>query len=184
VQLARLGEKGIFYLSIVCDPTTGGVTASYASVGDIILAEPNALIGFAGPRVIEQTIKQELPKGFQRAEFLLDHGMVDKIVPRREMRETVGRLQRLGQPTDKLGAAAFERPALLLERGPTRPERIVGVEECGARKRASSILVAGTNGKGSVAAMVASAQSSGRRTGLCTRLTCSTSERGCASTAG
>jgi acetyl-CoA carboxylase carboxyl transferase subunit beta len=94
VQLARLAEKGIFYLSIICDPTTGGVTASYASVGDIILAEPNALIGFAGPRVIEQTIKQELPKGFQRAEFLLDHGMVDKIVPRREMRETVGRILR------------------------------------------------------------------------------------------
>jgi acetyl-CoA carboxylase carboxyl transferase subunit beta len=94
VQIGRLGEKGIFYLSIICDPTTGGVTASYAMVGDINLAEPNALIGFAGPRVIEQTIKQELPKGFQRAEFLLDHGMIDKIVPRREMRETVGRILR------------------------------------------------------------------------------------------
>ncbi|MBM3286901.1 MAG: acetyl-CoA carboxylase carboxyltransferase subunit beta [Candidatus Eisenbacteria bacterium] len=94
VQLARLAEKGLFYLSIVCDPTTGGVTASFASVGDVILAEPNALIGFAGPRVIEQTIKQELPKGFQRSEFLLDHGMVDCIVPRREMRETVARILR------------------------------------------------------------------------------------------
>ncbi|MDM7916221.1 MAG: acetyl-CoA carboxylase, carboxyltransferase subunit beta [Candidatus Eisenbacteria bacterium] len=94
VQLARLAEKGIFYLSIILDPTTGGVTASFAAVGDIILAEPNALIGFAGPRVIEQTIKQELPKGFQRAEFLLDHGMVDRIVPRPEMRATVARILR------------------------------------------------------------------------------------------
>jgi acetyl-CoA carboxylase carboxyl transferase subunit beta len=90
VQLARLAQKGIFYLSIVCDPTTGGVTASFASVGDLILAEPNALIGFAGPRVIEQTIKQELPKGFQRSEFLIEHGMIDRIVPRKEMRSTVG----------------------------------------------------------------------------------------------
>jgi acetyl-CoA carboxylase carboxyl transferase subunit beta len=94
VQLARLAEKGVFYLSIICDPTTGGVTASFATVGDIILAEPNALIGFAGPRVIEQTIKQELPKGFQRAEFLLDHGMVDAIVHRKEMRATVSRILR------------------------------------------------------------------------------------------
>ncbi len=106
VQLARLGEKGNFYLSIICDPTTGGVTASFAMVGDINIAEPNALIGFAGPRVIEQTIKQELPKGFQRAEFLLDHGMVDMIVPRREMRETVGRILRhfWDSRPDRLGA--------------------------------------------------------------------------------
>jgi acetyl-CoA carboxylase carboxyl transferase subunit beta len=94
VQLARLAQRGIFYLSIICDPTTGGVTASFASVGDLILAEPNALIGFAGPRVIEQTIKQELPKGFQRSEFLLDHGMIDQIVPRKEMRSTVGTILR------------------------------------------------------------------------------------------
>ncbi len=94
VQLARLAERGLFYLSIICDPTTGGVTASFASVGDVILAEPNALIGFAGPRVIEQTIKQELPKGFQRAEFLLEHGMVDRITPRREMHDTVARILR------------------------------------------------------------------------------------------
>lgn len=93
-QLARLDEKGIFYLSIILDPTTGGVTASFAMVGDIIVAEPNALIGFAGPRVIEQTIKQELPKGFQRAEFLLEHGMIDRIVPRKQMRAEVGRLLR------------------------------------------------------------------------------------------
>ena len=92
--LARLHEKGIFYLSIILDPTTGGVTASFAMTGDVNIAEPNALIGFAGPRVIEQTIKQELPKGFQRAEFLLDHGMVDRIVPRKEMRTEVSRLLR------------------------------------------------------------------------------------------
>ncbi len=93
-QLARLHEKGIFYLSVILDPTTGGVTASFSMVGDIIIAEPNALIGFAGPRVIEQTIKQELPKGFQRAEFLLEHGMIDRIVPRKQMRTEVGRLLR------------------------------------------------------------------------------------------
>ena len=75
-------------------PTTGGVTASFSSLGDVILAEPKALIGFAGPRVIEQTIKQELPAGFQRAEFLLDHGMVDAIVSRRELRETLATLIR------------------------------------------------------------------------------------------
>lgn len=87
--LSRLGKAGIPYLSILTDPTTGGVAASFAMLGDVILAEPKALIGFAGPRVIEQTIKQKLPEGFQRAEFLLDHGMVDRIVNRGEMREEV-----------------------------------------------------------------------------------------------
>ena len=77
------------------DPTTGGVTASFASLGDIILAEPKALIGFAGPRVIEQTIKQKLPEGFQRSEFLLEHGFIDKIVERKDMKETLGELIRL-----------------------------------------------------------------------------------------
>jgi acetyl-CoA carboxylase carboxyl transferase subunit beta len=74
------------FISVLTDPTTGGVTASFAMLGDLILAEPKALIGFAGPRVIEQTIRQKLPKDFQRSEFLLDHGMVDDIVDRREMR--------------------------------------------------------------------------------------------------
>ncbi len=87
--LARLSEEGLLYLSILTHPTTGGVTASFAMLGDIIIAEPGALIGFAGPRVIEQTINQELPPGFQRAEFLLDHGMIDMVVPRPEMRKTV-----------------------------------------------------------------------------------------------
>jgi acetyl-CoA carboxylase carboxyl transferase subunit beta len=94
VQLARLAESRLLYLSIICDPTTGGVTASFSMVGDIILAEPRALIGFAGPRVIQQTIKQDLPKGFQRSEFLLEHGMVDRIVPRQQMRATVAEILR------------------------------------------------------------------------------------------
>jgi len=84
--LARLRERGLPYISVLTDPTTGGVTASFAMLGDIIMAEPKALIGFAGPRVIEQTIRQKLPEGFQRAEYLLEHGMIDLIVPRREMR--------------------------------------------------------------------------------------------------
>jgi acetyl-CoA carboxylase carboxyl transferase subunit beta len=87
--LARLHEAGLPYISILTDPTTGGVTASFAMLGDLNLAEPGALIGFAGPRVIEETIKQELPDGFQRAEFLLRHGMVDRVVPRGELRSTV-----------------------------------------------------------------------------------------------
>jgi acetyl-CoA carboxylase carboxyl transferase subunit beta len=84
--LAQLHEQGTPFVSILTDPTTGGVTASYAMLGDANLAEPGALIGFAGPRVIEQTIKQELPEGFQTSEFLLEHGMLDMIVDRREMK--------------------------------------------------------------------------------------------------
>lgn len=87
--LARLDEKGIPYISILTDPTTGGVTASFAMLGDLIIAEPKALIGFAGPRVIEQTIRQKLPVGFQRAEFLLEHGMIDILVDRTQLRDTV-----------------------------------------------------------------------------------------------
>lgn len=87
--LARIHELGLPYLSILTHPTTGGVTASYAMLGDVNLAEPGALIGFAGPRVIEQTINQELPEGFQRSEFLLEHGMVDAIVDRRAMKSRV-----------------------------------------------------------------------------------------------
>ena len=88
-QLARLHEAGIPYISILTDPTTGGVTASYAMLGDLNIAEPKALIGFAGPRVIEQTIRQKLPEGFQRAEFLLEHGMLDMVVERSQMRPTL-----------------------------------------------------------------------------------------------
>ncbi len=85
--LAKLREKGLPYISVLTDPTTGGVTASFAMLGDINMAEPKALIGFAGPRVIEQTIRQKLPEGFQRAEYLLDHGMVDIIVERKDMKQ-------------------------------------------------------------------------------------------------
>jgi acetyl-CoA carboxylase carboxyl transferase subunit beta len=92
--LARLHEAGVPYVSILTDPTTGGVTASYAMLGDVNLAEPGALIGFAGARVIEETIKQELPEGFQRSEFLLEHGMVDRVVDRRQLRSTVELLLR------------------------------------------------------------------------------------------
>lgn len=90
--LKRHSDAGLLYISVLTDPTTGGVTASFAMLGDIILAEPKALIGFAGPRVIEQTIGQKLPKGFQRSEFLLEHGFIDQIVERPKMRETLGKI--------------------------------------------------------------------------------------------
>jgi acetyl-CoA carboxylase carboxyl transferase subunit beta len=90
--LAALDEARLPFISVLTDPTTGGVTASFAMLGDVIIAEPKALIGFAGPRVIEQTIRQKLPKDFQRSEFLLDHGMIDDIVDRREMRGYVTKL--------------------------------------------------------------------------------------------
>jgi len=92
--LARLHEARIPYISMLTDPTTGGVTASFAMLGDLNIAEPGALIGFAGPRVIEQTIRQSLPEGFQRSEFLLEHGFLDLVVPRSEMKETLARCLR------------------------------------------------------------------------------------------
>lgn len=90
--LGRFRACKMPYVSVLCDPTTGGVAASFAMLGDIILAEPGALVGFAGPRVIEQTIRQKLPAGFQRSEFLLSHGVIDKIVPRPAIRDTVARI--------------------------------------------------------------------------------------------
>jgi acetyl-CoA carboxylase carboxyl transferase subunit beta len=90
--LAMLHHARLPFISVLTDPTTGGVTASFAMLGDVIFAEPKALIGFAGPRVIEQTIRQKLPKGFQRSEFLLEHGMVDRVVDRRNLRETIIRM--------------------------------------------------------------------------------------------
>ena len=90
--LGRLREEGVPYISVLTDPTMGGVSASLAMLGDINIAEPGALIGFAGPRVIEQTVRETLPEGFQRAEFLLEHGAIDMIVDRREMRDTIARL--------------------------------------------------------------------------------------------
>src|SRR5215212_665434 len=92
--LSRLAAAGLPFISVLTDPTTGGVTASYAMLGDLNIAEPKALIGFAGPRVIEQTIRQTLPEGFQRAEFLVEHGMVDLITPRAEMKPAIGRFLR------------------------------------------------------------------------------------------
>jgi len=102
--LSLLHEARLPFISILTDPTTGGVTASFAMLGDVIIAEPRALIGFAGPRVIEQTIRQKLPKGFQRSEFLLEHGMVDMVVDRRESREVIMRL--LDFMMNKAAAAA------------------------------------------------------------------------------
>ena len=89
--LARLDEAKLPYISVLTDPTTGGVTASFAMLGDLNIAEPGALIGFAGPRVIEQTIRQKLPQGFQRSEFLLEHGMLDAVVPRKQLKPYIGR---------------------------------------------------------------------------------------------
>jgi acetyl-CoA carboxylase carboxyl transferase subunit beta len=90
--VGKLKDNGILYISILCDPTFGGVTASFAMLGDIIVAEPKSLIGFAGPRVIEQTIKQPLPDDFQRADFLLEHGIIDLVVGRKNLREKVAKL--------------------------------------------------------------------------------------------
>lgn len=91
-SIGKLKDNGILYISILCDPTFGGVTASFASLGDIIIAEPKSLIGFAGPRVIEQTIKQPLPDDFQRADFLLAHGMIDLVLDRKNLREVLARI--------------------------------------------------------------------------------------------
>jgi len=93
--LTRLEEAGLLYISVLTDPTTGGVSASYAALGDIVIAEPGALIGFTGQRVIEQTIRQKLPEGFQRAEFYEQHGFVDRVVPRPEMKSTLAKILEL-----------------------------------------------------------------------------------------
>ena len=110
--LARLDRARLPYISILTDPTTGGVTASFAMLGDVNIAEPRALIGFAGPRVIEQTIRQTLPEGFQRSEFLLEHGMLDMVVDRRELKDVVTRALKFGVPvrTTRLAAAAVSAP--------------------------------------------------------------------------
>jgi acetyl-CoA carboxylase carboxyl transferase subunit beta len=104
VALAELREAGLPYVVVLTDPTTGGVTASYAMLGDVQIAEPGALIGFAGQRVIEQTIREKLPEGFQRAEYLLDHGMIDMVVPRHRMKETLAKLIFYLAPEQKAAA--------------------------------------------------------------------------------
>lgn len=118
VALQRLKDAGLPYICILTDPTTGGTTASFAMIGDVTIAEPGALIGFAGPRVIEQTIREQLPDGFQRAEYLLEHGMVDMVVHRHELPETVARVISL------LRQAVVEPPKTLPapEEVPTIPE--------------------------------------------------------------
>ena len=107
--LAALDEARLPFISVLTDPTTGGVTASFAMLGDVIIAEPKALIGFAGPRVIEQTIRQKLPKDFQRSEFLLDHGMIDAIVDRRELRDYITRLLNFMMNPEIHGESDIER---------------------------------------------------------------------------
>lgn len=117
--LSKLSNQKIPYISLLTDPTMGGVSASFSMLGDIILAEPGALIGFAGPRVIEQTIKQKLPDGFQRAEFLLDHGLIDNVVHRKELKSTLAQLLKMLQnsPAEKLDEA---EPIL------TKPPELLG----------------------------------------------------------
>ena len=116
VALEALSSRGLPYISVLTDPTTGGVTASFATIADVIVAEPGALIGFAGPRVIQQTIRQSLPEGFQRSEFLLEHGMVDMIVDRREQRREIATLLRLlmqpgAAPSEQASGQALARCA-------------------------------------------------------------------------
>ncbi len=131
VAVDRLKEAGLPYIVVLTNPTTGGVTASYAMLGDVHIAEPGALIGFAGPRVIEQTIREKLPEGFQRAEYLMEHGMVDMVVPRPQLRPTVARLLKIllkqplevevEAPAPEVPEAEDEAPPALLE---SEPEKI------------------------------------------------------------
>ena len=106
-MLTRLSAAGLPFISVLTDPTMGGVSASFAFMGDVVIAEPKALIGFAGPRVIEQTVREKLPEGFQRAEFLLQKGAIDMVVDRRQLREEIARLLALlnNQPADVVAAA-------------------------------------------------------------------------------
>jgi acetyl-CoA carboxylase carboxyl transferase subunit beta len=104
--LARLDEERVPYISVLTDPTTGGVTASFAMLGDLNIGEPGALIGFAGPRVIEQTIRQKLPAGFQRSEFLLEHGMLDAVVHRKELKAYIARALEFMTPMAQPSAAS------------------------------------------------------------------------------
>ena len=166
--LARLDRARLPYISILTDPTTGGVTASFAMLGDLNIAEPKALIGFAGPRVIEQTIRQKLPDGFQRSEFLLERGMLDLVVDRREMKATLGQALHVHgapSPTPPPTSASVEAAAADSARTALRARTVRHqararehphvLAALGHPERAwRSIHIAGTNGKGSVAAMV------------------------------
>ena len=181
VAVEMLKEAGLPYVVVLTHPTTGGVTASYAMLGDIQIAEPGALICFAGPRVIEQTIRETLPEGFQRAEYLLDHGMLDRVVPRKDLRDELATMLRLLTNQPRLRA---RRPAARPSRRPPRPrhmtppaatavlerltalhpkvidlsldriERLLAALGHPERRLPPVVHVAGTNGKGSVVAML------------------------------
>ncbi len=122
VAVNMLNEAGLPYIVVLTNPTTGGVTASYAMLGDIHLAEPGALIGFAGPRVIEQTIREKLPEGFQRAEYLRDHGMVDAVVHRHELKATIARLCRQLMHVPLPEAVKEKAEAKAKAEAPAKPE--------------------------------------------------------------
>ena len=122
VAVQRMREASVPYIVVLTHPTTGGVTASYAMLGDVHIAEPGALIGFAGPRVIEQTIREKLPEGFQRSEYLLEHGMVDMVVHRHDLRETLSRLVRLMTKAPALPNAALQLPAADTKSDDAAPE--------------------------------------------------------------
>ena len=128
--LKRHSDAGLLYISVLTNPTTGGVTASFAMLGDIILAEPNALIGFAGPRVIEQTIRQKLPKGFQRSEFLLEHGFIDQIVERKNMKEALAKLLKMHCKTLCVEAETVQKNVVKsLQNLPETKENVDGISE-------------------------------------------------------
>ncbi|MBI1238233.1 MAG: acetyl-CoA carboxylase carboxyltransferase subunit beta [Alphaproteobacteria bacterium] len=127
VAVESLKDAALPYLVVLTDPTTGGVTASYAMLGDIHIAEPGALIGFSGPRVIENTIREKLPEGFQRAEYLLDHGMIDMIVHRHELKGTLARL--IGLLCEKVAVSAPHRPILAEEVKPAQVPAVIAGED-------------------------------------------------------
>ena len=174
--LARLAQARLPYISVMTDPTTGGVSASLAMLGDLNIAEPRALIGFAGPRVIQQTVRETLPEGFQRSEFLLEHGVLDMIVDRRDMRERIAALLRmlLQMPPPPAAVPRRVAPGALTQRTLCRMARAAGIgapeqHRSGARARGrmcadalgltaralSRDHVGGTNGKGSTVAHLA-----------------------------
>ena len=144
IAVEGLKEAGLPYIVVLTHPTTGGVTASYAMLGDVHLAEPGALIGFAGPRVIEQTIREKLPEGFQRAEYLLEHGMVDMVVPRGEQRQVIARLLRLfmGLPPQQAPASPPE------ETTETRAVAATGAEEGASMPEGETEVAEGPEGAG------------------------------------
>lgn len=158
--LARLDRAGLPYMSVLTDPTTGGVTASFAMLGDVIIAEPKALIGFAGPRVIEQTIRQKLPEGFQRSEFLLQHGMLDLIVDRRDMKQTLAQLLRY--MTNAPASVAAAPPASAVPAAPGAPPAAQAPGTGTAPARSTPGAPAGTAPGATIAASAVSSAKAGK----------------------